>query len=263
MNIVVCIKQVPDTNEVKIDPATNTLIRAGVPSIINPFDENAIEEGLRLRDQFGGTVTVITMGPPQAAEALREAISLGADEGVLVSDRAFAGADTLATSYALGKTIEKNFANADVILFGKQAIDGDTAQVGPGVAEYLDIPQLIYVVGIEKIEEGKITVRRELEDGYEVVQSPLPVAITVLKSINTLRFPSLKGKMRAKGATIRILSAVDLEADPVRIGLKGSPTWVSTIFTPPPKEHRHTIVDDGSGSSAKEIVAKLKALKVI
>ena len=263
MNIVVCMKQVPASDDVKINPETNTLIRSGVPSIINPFDENAIEEGLRLRDKLGGKVTVVSMGPPQVEASLRDAIALGVDETILVSDRAFAGADTLATSYTLGKTIATCLPDTDLIIFGKQAIDGDTAQVGPGVAEYLGFPQMIYVVSIESVESGKIVVKRELEDGYEIVEATLPAAITVLKGINTPRYPSLKGKMKAKSATIKTLSAADIDADPERIGLKGSPTWVSRIFTPPAKGNRQIVTDDGSGSSAKDLVAQLKTLQVL
>ncbi|MDD5456876.1 MAG: electron transfer flavoprotein subunit beta/FixA family protein [Candidatus Margulisbacteria bacterium] len=262
MNIVVCIKQVPDTNEVKINPETNTLIRSGVPSIINPFDENAIEEGLRLKDKNGGKVTVVSMGPPQVETALRDALALGVDDVILVTDRAFAGADTLATSYTLGRTIEKFVPDYDIIIFGKQAIDGDTAQVGPGVAEYLGIPEMIYVVNIEKTENNTISLKRELEDGFEVAQSKLPAVITVLKSINTPRYPSLKGKMKAKTAVIKTVSAKDIEADENRIGLKGSPTWVSRIFTPPPKGNSQIITDE-DGNSAVFIKNKLKELTII
>ena len=262
MNIVVCVKQVPDSNDVKINPETNTLIRSGVPSIINPFDENAIEEGLRLRDQFGGKVTVLSMGPPQVEAMLREVLALGVDEAILVTDRAFAGSDTLATSYTLGRTIEKLLPDTDLIIFGKQAIDGDTAQVGPGVAEYLSIPQMIYVVKVDSVENHVITVRRELEEGYEVISSKLPAAITVLKSINTLRMPSLKGKMKAKSATIRQISVADLDANPDRLGLNGSPTWVSKIFTPPVKGNRQ-IIHDEDGSTGKSIFDILKNLKVV
>ena len=182
MNIVVCIKQVPDTTDVRIDPATNTLIREGVPSIINPFDMYAIEEALRLREKLGGKVTVISMGPPQVIDALREAISMGVDDAVLLSDRAFAGADTWATSYTLSMGIRK-MGGADVILCGKQAIDGDTAQVGPGVAEFLDIPQVTYVKKIEQIDDKKARVWRMTEEGYEVVDTSLPAMFTVVVAV--------------------------------------------------------------------------------
>ncbi|MCK9555873.1 electron transfer flavoprotein subunit beta/FixA family protein [bacterium] len=250
MNIVVCIKQVPDTTEVRIDPKTNTLIREGVASIINPFDLYAIEEGVRLKEKFGGKVTVISMGPKQVENALREAISLGADEAVLMSDRAFAGSDTLATSLALSEGIRKT--GFDVIICGKQAIDGDTAQVGPGIAAHLDIPQITYVKKIESVNDGKILAERMVEEGYEVVESTLPVLITVVKEINEPRLPSLKGKMKAKKTEIKIITSEDLGIDKTRIGLDGSPTWVMKIFTPPKKEGGKMFE-----GSADEVVAKL------
>lgn len=239
MNIIVCIKQVPDTTEIRIDPETNTLIRSGVASIINPFDMYAIEEGIRLKEKFGGKVIVITMGPPQAEEALRETISLGADEAILVSDRAFAGSDTWATSYTLARAIHK-IGNHDLIICGKQAIDGDTAQVGPGISAHLEIPQIAYVKKIEEVnldgDNRKIRVERMTEEGYEIIESPLPCLITVVKEINEPRLPSLKGKMRAKKVEIKKWQAKDLEVDPDLIGLNGSPTKVVKIFTPPPRK---------------------------
>jgi len=234
MRYVVCIKQVPETTDVKINPATNTLMRDGVAAIINPFDMYAIEEGLRLKAKTGGTVTVISMGPPQADAALREAISMGADDGILVSDRAFAGSDTWATSYTLSMAIRKIGA-FDVILCGKQASDGDTAQVGPGIAVHLDLPQITYVRKIESIDEKAIVAERLMENGYEVIQAPLPCVLTVVKEINEPRLPSLKGKMAAKKAVIPVWKAVDLQCDPKCIGLDGSPTKVVKIFTPPPR----------------------------
>ncbi|MDD5644369.1 MAG: electron transfer flavoprotein subunit beta/FixA family protein [bacterium] len=252
MNIVVCIKQVPDTTEVRIDPKTNTLVREGVASIINPFDLYAIEEGVRLKERFGGKVTVISMGPGQVENALREAISLGADEAVLMCDRAFAGSDTLATSLALSEGIKK--IGFDVIICGKQAIDGDTAQVGPGIAAHLDIPQITYVKKIESADNGKIIAERMVEEGYEVVESSLPVLITVVKEINEPRLPSLKGKMKAKNAAIKTITSADLGIDKSKIGLDGSPTWVMKIFTPSKKEGGK--IFEGS---ADEVVAKLIA----
>lgn len=232
MHIVILVKQVPDTADVKIDPVTNTLIRDGVASIMNPFDAYAVEEALRLKGKLGGKVTALTMGPPQAEAILREAISLGADEGVLVSDRAFAGSDTWATSYTLSAAIKKLGA-VDIIICGKQAADGDTAQVGPGVATHLDIPQITFVRKIEEVDEKHIVAERLFEEGYEVVESPLPCLLTVVKEINTPRLPSLKGKMAAKKAEIRKMSAADLGCDPKKLGLDGSPTKVVKIFTPP------------------------------
>ncbi len=234
MNIIVCIKQVPETTEVRINPETNTLIREGVKSIINPFDMYAIEEGVRLKEKFGGKVTVITMGPPQAEAALREAISMGIDEGILVSDRAFAGSDTWATSFTLSSAIKK-IGSFDMIICGKQASDGDTAQVGPGISAHVDIPQVTYVKKIEEIKDSSIRVERMTEEGYEIVQSPLPVLLTVVKEINEPRLASLKGMMRAKQAKITHWTAKDIEADPQYLGLNGSPTQVVKIFTPPPR----------------------------
>jgi len=232
VKIIVCIKQVPDTTNVRINPETNTLVREGVQSIINPFDAYAIEEGVRLKEKHGGTVTVITMGPPQASEALRECISLGADSVYLVSDRAFAGADTLATAYALSCAI-RHLGGADVILMGRQAIDGDTGQVGPGVAENLDISHVTDIRKIEEITEGRIVVERLLEEGYARIAARLPVVLTVVKEINTPRLPSLKGKLAAKKAEVPVLKASDIGADVQRLGLNGSPTQVMRIFTPP------------------------------
>ena len=240
MKVIVCIKQVPDTTNVRINPETNTLVREGVQSIINPFDVYAIEEGVRIRERHGGTVTVITMGPPQAADALREAISLGVDGAYLVSDRAFAGADTLATAYALACAIRKlggdaakPAGGADVILMGRQAIDGDTGQVGPGVAENLGIPHVTDIRKIEEIAGSRIVVERLLEEGYARLATGLPVVLTVVKEINEPRMPSLKGKLAARKAEIPVLKAADIGADLQRLGLNGSPTQVMKIFTPP------------------------------
>jgi electron transfer flavoprotein beta subunit len=231
MNIVVCIKQVPDTTKVKINPETNTLIREGVESIINPFDLYAIEEAVRLKEAHGGTVKVMTMGPPQAESALREAVSLGADEAYLVSDRAFAGSDTWSTAYTLAAAI-RNLGDTDLILCGKQAIDGDTAQVGPSLADQLDIPFVAFVRKVRSITDTELVVERVFEEGYEVVQSPLPALVTVVKEINEPRLPSLKGKMRAKKCEIVTISRPELEVDDPHLGLDGSPTRVVRIFSP-------------------------------
>lgn len=235
MNIIVCIKQVPNTTDVRIDPVTNTLIRDGVESVINPFDTYAIEEGVRLKERFGGKVTVITMGPPQAEKALREAISLGCDEAVLVSDRKFAGSDTWATSYTLSCAIRKAGA-FDIIICGKQASDGDTAQVGPGIATHLDIPQVTYVKKIEDVSNNKARMERMMEEGYDIVETPMPCLITVVKEINAPRLPSLKGMMKSRSTQIVKWTAEDIEADSKKLGLEGSPTRVVKIFTPPPRK---------------------------
>jgi len=260
MNIIVCIKQVPETTDVRINPETNTLIRDGVKSIINPFDMYAIEAGVRLKEKMGGRVIVITMGPPQAEAALREAVSMGCDDAVLVSDRAFAGSDTWATSYTLSCAIKKcakEFNGYDVIICGKQASDGDTAQVGPGISTHLDIPQVTYVKKIEEIKDNSVKVERMTEEGYDVISAPLPVLFTVVKEINEPRIPSLKGMMRAKSAKIIVWTAKDIEADPKDLGLSGSPTNVVKIFTPPHRTGGQMICGDTSEVTTK-IVGLLK-----
>lgn len=233
MKIVVCVKQVPETADVKINPQTNTLIREGVASVTNPFDEFAIEEGLRTKEKYGGEVHVISMGPPQAMEVLKNALAVGADKAYLLSDPAFAGADTLATAYTLAKAIEKIGA-VDLVICGKQAIDGDTAQVGPGIATRLGIPQLTYVCKVREIDlsQKRIVVERMLENGKEVVESRLPALITVVKDINEPRLPSLLGIKKAAKAQIPTWTVNDLGVEENRVGLKGSPTWVVKVFTP-------------------------------
>lgn len=237
MHAVVCVKQVPDTAEVRIDPETNTLIREGVPSIINPYDSHAVEAAVRIKEQVGGKVTVITMGPPQAEEVLRKAISLGADEGILLSDRAFAGSDTLATSYVLAQAIRKIAEKepVDIILCGKQAIDGDTAQVGPGIAVRLDYNQLTYVMEIFNLDLAKkeIKVKRKLEGQSEVIKAKLPVLLTVVKDINDLRYASFPNMLNAAMAKITIWTKNEVDFDENELGLKGSPTTVRRIWPPP------------------------------
>lgn len=261
MEFIVCVKQVPDTTEIKIDPATNTLIRQGVPSIVNPFDKNALETALQLKEKHGGKVTVITMGPSQAEEALKECIAMGADEAYLVSDRAFGGADTLATSYTLAAAIRK-IGKFDVILCGKQAIDGDTAQVGPEIAEYLDIPQITYAAKVE-ISGDVVRVEREHEDGYEVFESHLPILLTVVKSINEPRFPSVKGTMKANRKVIPVISVNDLDVDPDRLGLKGSPTQVRKIFSPQQRTQGEIIHADNAREAVRSLLAKLSDAKIL
>lgn len=231
MNIVVCVKQVPGTNEVKMNSETNTIIREGMDAIINPFDTYAVEEGVRLKEQTDGKVTAISMGIPAVADLLKETIGLGVDEAVLLSDRAFAGADSLATSYALSKGIEK-IGDVDLIICGKQATDGDTAQVGPSLAEKLNIPHTTYVKKIEEIRDGYIRCERMTDDGYEVVEMTLPAVITVVKEINEPRLPSIKGMMRAKKAVVNVWTADDVGADKALCGLDGSPTQVVKTFVP-------------------------------
>ncbi len=261
MKIVVCVKQVPDTTEVKINPETNTLVREGVASVINPFDMYAVEEALRIKEKLGGTVIALSMGPPQAAEALKETIAMGVDEAVLLSDRAFAGADTLATSYALAKGIEK-IGDVDLILCGKQAIDGDTAQVGPEIAEKLGVPHVTYVKKINEINETGLTVERMTEEGFERVKLPLPALLTVVKEINEPRLPSLKGKMRAKNIQIPVWSAEMINADPGKIGLNGSPTWVKRIFIPEMK-CQGEIFEGSPEEQVKALVDAILSRKIV
>jgi electron transfer flavoprotein beta subunit len=256
MNIIVLIKQVPDTSEVKINRETNTLIRDGVPSIVNPFDMYAIEEALRLRERHGGKVTTVTMGPPQAAEALKETVAMGVDEAVLLSDRSFAGADTWATSYALSQGIKKIGAY-DLVIAGKQAIDGDTAQVGPETADMLGIPFVAYIRKIEKIENNKMTVERMMDEGFDIVETSLPALITVVKEINEPRLPSLKGKMKAKSLKVPAWNAQEIGADPEFCGLKGSPTKVVKIFPPTPRGQREVL----SGTIEEQVATVAKKLK--
>ncbi len=229
MNIVVCIKQVPDTTEVKLDPKTNTLIRDGVPSIINPDDKAGLEAALRLKDEMGAHVTVLSMGPPQADLALKEALAMGADEAVLLTDRAFGGADTWATSTTIAAAI-KNL-KYDLIITGRQAIDGDTAQVGPQIAEHLNLPNISYAEDI-KIEDNHIIVKRQYEDRYHTIKAKLPVLITALSEMNAPRYMTPGGifdAFREKKVTVWTLN--DITVDTANIGLKGSPTKVKKSFT--------------------------------
>ena len=260
MRIVVCIKQVPDSAEVRINPETNTLIRDGVPTIINPYDVHALEAGLQIREKTGGKVTVLTMGPPQAETALREALAMGADEAVLLTDRTFAGSDTWATAYTLSKAIEH--IGADVILCGKQAIDGDTAQVGPEIAEFMDIPHISYIRKIVDVSTDRLLVQRLMDDGFDVIESSPPVLLTVVRELNVPRMPSLKGKMAAKKAEIKKMSAADIKADENDLGLKGSPTQVRNIFAPEAKTDRK-MLEGTAEEKIDTLVKELVGLKCI
>jgi electron transfer flavoprotein beta subunit len=260
MHAIVCIKQVPDTTEVRIDPERGTLIREGVPSIINPFDMYAIEEGILLKEAHGGTTTVLTMGPPQALDALKEAVAMGCDDAILVSDRAFSGADTWATAYTLAQAIRRVGAY-DVILCGRQAADGDTGQVGPGVATQLGIAQLTYVSNIRELdlEARTITVERLVEEGTEVVTSSLPCLITVVKDINSPRYPSFLGIRKANKREYPTWTAEDLcsdtGADQECFGLIGSPTKVVKVFTPAPREGDCELIPAEDPARAAEALA--------
>jgi len=261
MNVVVCLKQVPGTTEVKIDPQTNTLIRQGINNIINPFDTYALEEGVRVRERCGGKVTVFSMGPPQAEEALREAISVGADEVILLSDRAFAGADTLATSYTLARAIDK-LEQYDLIICGRQTIDGDTGQVGPELAEMLGIPFVAYVSQIEELANGYMRVQRMVEEGHEVIETSLPAVITVVKEINVPRLPSLRGIAKSKSAMMPIWTAQELGVDENMVGLSGSATRVIKIFFPERVYHGE-ILQGELENQVESLINKLRNAKII
>lgn len=261
MKIIVCIKQVPDTNEVKLDPITGTLIRDGVPSIINPDDKSGLESALALKDQYGAHVTVLTMGPPQADAALREALGMGADEAVLLSDRAFAGADTWATSLTLAKAIEQ--MDYDLIITGRQAIDGDTAQVGPELAEHLGITHISYAEDLENTEKG-LVIKRRFEDGYHMVRVQMPCLITALSEMNKPRYMSVHGIIKAyREKTVRLMTFDDLKIDKDELGLKGSPTKVKKSFTKGVKSAGVIMKDLDEAEAAKVIVEKLKEKFII
>ena len=260
MNIVVCIKQVPNTNEVKLDPVTGTLIRDGVPSIINPDDKAGLEAALRLKDQFGAHVTVITMGPPQADTALREALAMGADEAVLITDRAFGGADTLATSATIAAGIKK--LPYDLIITGRQAIDGDTAQVGPQIAEHLNIPNVSYAEDI-KVEGDTVIVKRQYEDRYHVVKVKMPCLITALSELNQPRYMTPGGIFDAyREKKVTVWTVNDIEVDRDRIGLKGSPTRVFKSF-PKSLKAAGTVVQLDPEDSAEYMLEKLREKFII
>jgi Electron transfer flavoprotein, beta subunit len=264
MHIVVCIKQVPDSAQIRVHPVTNTIMRQGVPTIINPFDLFSLEEALRMRDAHGGEVTVLTMGPPMAADALRKALTFGADRGVLLTDRFFAGSDTLATSFALSAAIEKIgqvYGKPDVIFAGKQTIDGDTAQVGPGIAKRLDLLQLTYVAKIASVdpETRAITVERRAEGGTQVLQTRLPCLVTMLEGSNEIRRGTLDDALRAARAEIVTWSATDAGIeDLTKCGLRGSPTVVKRVFAPTARQEKATTIGE-PGDSARDLADSLIA----
>jgi electron transfer flavoprotein beta subunit len=231
VKIIVPIKQVPESSNVKMDPETGTVIRKGIETVVNPLDLYALEAALRLKEQYGGTVTAVSMGPPQAIKALKEAAAMGCDEGALISDRKFGGSDTHATSYTLSQAI-RSMGGYDLIITGERATDGDTAQVGPGIAAWLDIPLATYVSAIEAVENGRIHLERLVEEGYQLLSVPLPCLISVVKAIATPRLPTLKGKIRSKDLQIPVLNAETMQVNPAYLGLAGSPTKVVKIATP-------------------------------
>lgn len=262
MRIAVCVKQVPDTNEIRINLETGTLIRDGVPSILNNDDANALEQALQIKDANPDTtVTVLTMGPPQAREMLQECLAMGADEAILLSDRALGGSDTWATSNALAAGLRKA-GPFDLILAGRQAIDGDTAQVGPQIAEKMGLPQVTYVKEFE-LEGDMVTVKRALEDGYEKLRVKLPCVLTAIKELNTPRYMSVPGILRAAKAEIQVWSADDIGVDKTTVGLKASPTNVFRSFTPKPKGKGVSVEGDTPREQAGNLLADLRAKHII
>ncbi|MFW9920127.1 MAG: electron transfer flavoprotein subunit beta/FixA family protein [Candidatus Thorarchaeota archaeon] len=265
MKIIVPVKQVPEVAEVKVNPETGTLIRDGVPSILNPFDELAVEEAIKLKEAHGGEdseVTVITMGPPQAVDVLYKAMAMGADKAIHMTDRIFAGADTWVTALTLAEQIKK--MEYDIIICGKQAIDGDTAQVGPEIAEILRIPQICYVRKLEIDEGGKhVIAHRETDEGYDVVRAKMPVLITATKGLNEPRLPNIMGIMKAKKKPLEVVDAAKLGVDENRLGLKGSPTTVRKVF--PPEQRAGGIKIDGENpkEAARQLVEYLAKKGVI
>ncbi len=257
MKMVVCVKQVPGTHDAKIDPETKRIVREGIKAILNPFDTYALEEAVKIKERAGGEVIVMTMGPPRAEAVLREAISVGADAGILLSGRAFGGSDTWATSYALAKAIEK-IGGVDLVLCGKQAIDGDTAQVGPGIAAQLGWAQATYVMEIPRWDNGTITTRRMHEDGWDLCEIKLPAVITVVKDINQPRVPTLKGRLAAQKLEIPVWSPQEIGAEEELIGLNGSPTRVVTTNPPPPRANDTLVLDGPPSQSAATLVRELR-----
>jgi len=261
LNIIVCLKQVPGTTQVKIDPKTNTLVREGVQAIINPFDTYAIEEAVRLREKHGGAVTAVTMGPPQAEAALKEAVSVGADNAVLVSDRAFAGSDTWATALVLAAAVRK-LKDFDLVICGRQSIDGDTGQVAPELAQMLGLPFVAYVSQVEEVKPGTIRLRQLIEEGHQVMEAPLPAVVTVSKDINTPRLPSLRGQMKAKSLKPVVWGLNDLDIDPTRVGVAGSATRVVKIFFPQ-RVCKSEILAGTAPEQVEKLLNKLTELKLV
>ncbi len=260
MRIVVPIKQVPETNAVKMDDQTGTMIRDQVEAIINPLDLYAIEAAIRLREAHGGEVTVLSMGPPKAITAIREAIAMGCDTGVLICDKAFAGSDTWATSYALAAAIRK-LGEYDLILCGERATDGDTGQVGPGIAAFLDLPVTSYVSAIDEVANGRCRTHRLVEDGYEILSMKLPGVLTVVKEVAVPRLPTLRGKQKARALEIPTWGPADLDVDTDKLGLNGSPTRVVKIFRPKVARQCEKVFTTGettADDAAEQLIAFLE-----
>ncbi|WP_454915312.1 electron transfer flavoprotein subunit beta/FixA family protein [Xanthobacter sediminis] len=258
MHIVVCIKQVPDSAQIRVHPVTNTIMRQGVPTIINPYDLFALEEAMRLRDKFGGEVTVLTMGPPSAEDSLRKALTYGADRAVLLTDRFFAGSDTLATSFALATAIKKiseTWGAPDIVFTGKQTIDGDTAQVGPGIAKRLGLMQVTYVAKVAEYDaaEGTVTLERRAEGGTQVLKSKLPCLVAMLEGTNEIRRGTMADALRGARAEIVKWNAKEAGVEDLnKCGLKGSPTIVKRVFAPSPRAEKAKIIEVPDGGSLPE-----------
>ncbi|SCY97044.1 electron transfer flavoprotein beta subunit [Alkaliphilus peptidifermentans DSM 18978] len=265
MNIIIPIKQVPETSNVKMDKETGTMIRDGVESVINPLDLYAIEIGIQLKEKHGGKVTVISMGPPSAQKAIKEAIAMGCDDGILISDKKFAGSDTWATSYTLSQAVKK-INDYDLILAGERATDGDTGQVGPGIAAWLDIPLATYVSKVGEIDKSSITVERLVEEGYQILKMPLPSLLTVVKEVSDPRLPTLRGKKKARATEIPVFSLENMDLKIESLGLKGSPTKVVKIDFP--KVTRggklvKAVGDDGVKDAVNELIKFMEEKELI
>ena len=258
MKIVVCVKQVPDTKEVRIDPETGTMVREGVPSITNPFDLYAVELALMLKDKLADVeVIALSMGPPQAAQALRETIGMGVDDGVLVCDRAYAGSDTLATGYTLAQAIKK-IGGVDLVVTGKQAVDGDTAQVGPGISVNLEYPCVTFIGRLEAATEKTLKVARLMETGHDIIEVELPAVVSVVKEIGEARMPSIRGKMKARKWEPTVWSNEQLGIEEERLGLSGSPTQVARIFTPKLRGKGEILEAETPADYAELLIKRLK-----
>lgn len=265
MHIVVCVKQVPDTKIIKINPKTNTLDRRSAPAILNPFDAHAVQEAVKIKKRIGGTVSVLSMGPPQAVAIIKNSVEIGADRGYLISDRAFAGADTLATSYALSKALEKiqEEMPIDMVICGKHAIDGDTGQVGPGIARRLDIPPVTNVIEVTEVndKEKKVLIKRKQINGYEVIEAQLPCLLTVEKEVNEIEYAPMPNMIKAARYEPIVWSVNDLnDVDKAQLGLKGSPTVVGKMFTPPKPEGGKRL-EGTSDEQVRELVTLLAEKK--
>ena len=257
LRIVVCVKQVPATDNASIDPVTKRIVREGIKSILNPFDLYAVEEAVSLRERFGGEVIALSMGPEKAALSLREAIAIGADRAVLLSDRAFGGSDTWATSYALYRAVE-TIGGVDLVICGKQAMDGDTAQIGPGIAAHLDWQQAAYVAEIRDCRERRLILARMNENGSDLCELTLPAVLTVVKGINVPRVPTLRGVLAANAAPIPVWKPADINADPGKIGLEPSPTRVVKTQPPPPRGGVTQRIEGTAAGCAEQLIAALK-----